>query len=432
MRNVSRECPAVKLAGATIRIISGALIWALACVPGAQAQGLDQLGAGGAIGNSPISEDQPRAISPIGGSAVLNLLGNLIAPGETRTLHWSAGQTFIGTALQTPVVVVHGVLPGPTLCLTAGTHGDELNGIEVVRRVLSETEPQELAGTLIGVPIVNLAGFSRGDRYLPDRRDLNRFFPGRPNGSSASRIAHSFFAEVVRHCDALVDFHTGSFERSNLPQVRGDLRMPAVLEMTRGFGATSVLHSPGAPGMLRRACTDVGIPAVTFELGAPTRLQPEEIDHGVHAMQTLLYKLGIARRARLWREPQPVFYDSKWIRAGAGGLFFSNVSLGDEVRAGQRLGRVIDPISNQSLEIVSPVRGKVLGMALNQVVMPGFAAFHVGVATSEKQAVEEAASGREHSPEDLTELERVDESEPESEPQPRAKDEAEAENDGEE
>ncbi|MCB1606533.1 MAG: hypothetical protein KDI71_06115, partial [Xanthomonadales bacterium] len=144
------------------------------------------------------------------------------------------------------------------------------------------------------------------------------------------------------------------------------------------------------------------------------------------------YKLGIARRARLWREPQPVFYDSKWIRAGAGGLFFSNVSLGDEVRAGQRLGRVIDPISNQSLEIVSPVRGKVLGMALNQVVMPGFAAFHVGVATSEKQAVEEAASGREHSPEDLTELERVDESEPESEPQPRAKDEAEAENDGEE
>ena len=376
----------------------------------------------------------PRTSSQLGGSDVLNILGALIEPGQSRTLQWSAGQSFVGTALKTPVVVVHGVLPGPTLCLTAGTHGDELNGIEVVRRILSETSPDSLAGTLIGVPIVNLAGFSRGDRYLPDRRDLNRFFPGRANGSSASRIAFSFFAEVVGHCDALVDFHTGSFERANLPQLRGDLRIPAVLEMTRGFGATSVLHSPGSAGMLRRACTDAGIPAVTFELGAPTRLQPEEINHGVQAMQTLLYKLGIARRARLWREPQPVFYDSKWIRAGAGGLFFSSVELGDQVRDGQRLGRVIDPISNQSMEIVSTVRGKVLGMALNQVVMPGFAAFHVGVATSEKAAVEEAASGRLHAPEDLTELERVDESEEESEIDPDTERSAEidAEDDGEE
>jgi len=376
----------------------------------------------------------PRTSSQLGGSDVLNILGALIKPGQSRTLQWSAGQSFVGTALKTPVVVVHGVLPGPTLCLTAGTHGDELNGIEVVRRILSETSPDSLAGTLIGVPIVNLAGFSRGDRYLPDRRDLNRFFPGRANGSSASRIAFSFFAEVVGHCDALVDFHTGSFERANLPQLRGDLRIPAVLEMTRGFGATSVLHSPGSAGMLRRACTDAGIPAVTFELGAPTRLQPEEINHGVQAMQTLLYKLGIARRARLWREPQPVFYDSKWIRAGAGGLFFSSVELGDQVRDGQRLGRVIDPISNQSMEIVSTVRGKVLGMALNQVVMPGFAAFHVGVATSEKAAVEEAASGRLHAPEDLTELERVDESEEESEIDPDTERSAEidAEDDGEE
>ncbi len=404
------------------------------CAAAATAQSIPGLPAPGAepvIGNT--AEDTPRQSTPIGGPRVLNILGQLVQPGESLTLQWSAGQTFVGTPLSTPVVVVHGVLPGPTLCLTAGTHGDELNGIEVVRRVMSETKPEDLAGSLIGVPIVNLAGFSRGSRYLPDRRDLNRFFPGRANGSSASRIAHSLFNEVIVHCDALVDFHTGSFERANLPQVRGDLLQPAVLEMTRGFGATSVLHSPGSPGMLRRACTDAGIPAVTFELGAPTRLQPEEIDHGVHAMQTLLYKLGIARRARLWREPQPVFYDSKWIRAGAGGLFFSNVALGEQVRAGQRLGRVIDPISNDSMEIVTPVRGKVLGMALNQVVMPGFAAFHVGVATSEKQAVEEAAAGARHAPEDHTELERVDEAE-EGGDQSGSKSEGDSEddNDGEE
>jgi predicted deacylase len=351
----------------------------------------------------------------VGGPSSLILLGRDIAPGQRRTLQWSAGQTFVGTPLQTPVVVIRGSLPGPTLCLTAGIHGDELNGIEVVRRVLGRTKPDELAGTLIGVPIVNPAGFSRGSRYLPDRRDLNRFFPGRPSGSSASRIAHSFFNEVVRHCDALVDFHTGSFERTNLPQVRGDLRLPSVLEMTRGFGATSVLHSPGSRGMLRRAATDAGIPAVTFELGAPIRLQPEEIEHGVHAMETLLYKLGIARRARLWREPQPVFYDSKWVRVSTGGFFFSSVNLGEAIRAGQRLGRVVDPVSDFSTEIVSPVRGRVLGMALNQVVMPGFAAFNLGVETSEVQAVIDAKV-RDPAAEELADLERVDESDAEEEP----------------
>ncbi len=348
----------------------------------------------------------------IGGPDNLILLGRDIGPGETRTLQWSAGQSFVGSSLQTPVMVIRGLLPGPTLCLTAGIHGDELNGIEVVRRVLARTKSDELAGTLIGVPIVNLAGFSRGSRYLPDRRDLNRFFPGRTTGSSASRIAYSFFNQIVRHCDALVDFHTGSFERTNLPQVRGDLRLPSVLEMTRGFGATSVLHSPGSHGMLRRAATDAGIPAVTFELGAPIRLQPEEIEHGVHAMETLLYKLGIARRARLWREPQPVFYDAKWVRVSTGGFFFSSVNLGEPVRAGQRLGRVVDPFSEFSTEIISPVRGRVLGMALNQVVMPGFAAFNLGVETSEVQAVLDAKV-RKPTAEEMIDLERVDEADPE-------------------
>lgn len=379
--------------------------------------------------------DAAAAPAMVGGPSSLIVLGADIAPGQIRTLKWSAGQTFVGTALETPVVVVRGALPGPTLCLTAGIHGDELNGIETVRRVLARTQPAELSGTLIGVPIVNLAGFSRGSRYLPDRRDLNRFFPGRPNGSSASRIAHSFFNGVIRHCDALVDFHTGSFERTNLPQVRGDLRLPAVLQMTRGFGATSVLHSPGSRGMLRRAATDAGIPAVTFELGAPIRLQPEEIEHGVHAMETLLYTLGIARRARLWREPQPVFYDAKWVRATTGGFFFSNVKLGESVRAGQRLGRVVDPVSDFSTEINAPVRGRVLGMALNQVVMPGFAAFNLGVETSEVQAVLDAKV-RDPAAEELIDLERVDEAEGESEEAPPAKStpsvpEEEEERDGE-
>src|SRR5690606_4019086 len=169
------------------------------------------------------------------GVSPMKILGGKVMPGTRERLSWTTGQSFSGSVMETPVIVVHGQRTGPRLCLTGGVHGDELNGVEVVRRLAWSIEPEELSGTIIAVPIVNLLGFSRGSRYLPDRRDLNRFFPGSRNGSSASRIAYSFFEAVIRHCDALVDFHTGSFERANLPQVRGDLTNPAVVAFTRGF-----------------------------------------------------------------------------------------------------------------------------------------------------------------------------------------------------
>lgn len=322
----------------------------------------------------------------------LALLGELVQPGSRQELRWASSQSFDGAAVTTPVVVLHGNRPGPRLCLVAATHGDELNGVEIIRRIANELDVSELAGSVVAVPIMNYLGYSRGTRYLPDRRDLNRHFPGRPNGSSAARIAYSFFNDVARHCHALVDFHTGSFDRSNLPQVRGDLRIPTVLAFTRGFGATAVLHSPGSPGMLRRALTDAGIPAVTFELGAPQRLEPTEIDFGVQAVHTLLHKLGMTTRFRLRIEPQALFYAARWVRADAGGMLFAEVELGDYVRKGQRLGKIIDPLQNIEQPVLAPVRGKVIGMALNQIVLPGFALFHIGVQTSEQRLAEQAAA----------------------------------------
>lgn len=319
------------------------------------------------------------------------LLGKRVEPGTRTRVSWRSGATFIGDPMDVPITVVHGNRPGPVLCLTGAIHGDELNGVEVIRRVLGALDPSELVGTVVGVPIVNMAGFSRGSRYLPDRRDLNRFFPGNLNGSSASRIAHDFFNRIARRCDAIVDFHTGSFDRSNLPQVRGDMRLSMVVELTRGFGATSVLHTPGAIGMLRRAATDAGIPAVTFELGAPVRLEPVEIEHGVTAIETLMNNLGMTQRVRQWREPQPIFYESRWVRVMRPGMLFTDVKLGDRVRQGQRLGRVINPLNDETSELVAPVRGRVLGMALNQVVLPGYAAFHVGEEASEAQLIRDAA-----------------------------------------
>ncbi|HET9482656.1 MAG TPA: succinylglutamate desuccinylase/aspartoacylase family protein [Xanthomonadales bacterium] len=330
--------------------------------------------------------------SPASGTlGAIELLGETIQPGTRKELRWQVGTSFDGDAVTTPVTIVHGASAGPKLCLTAAVHGDELNGVEVVRRLSNEVNPDALSGTVIAIPIVNLLGFSRGTRYLPDRRDLNRFFPGSPYGSAASRIAFSLFKSLIQHCDSLVDFHTGSFDRSNLPQVRGDLTIDSVLEFTRGFGAMPVLHSPGSRGMLRLAATDHGIPAVTFEVGAPARLEPDQIDAAVQAIHALMHAQGMTKSFRMWAEPQATFYQSRWVRANHGGMLFSTVKLGDRVRQGQRLGKVVDPIKNAENEIKSPFRGRVIGIALNQLVLPGFAAYHIGIERSEEQAVESAS-----------------------------------------
>ena len=318
----------------------------------------------------------------------MKLLHGSVPPGTYQRLSWSATELFEGVPIATPVLVVNGSHPGPTLCLTAAVHGDELNGIEMVRRVMHNLDADDLSGAVVGVPIVNLQGFRRASRYLPDRRDLNRYFPGNPQGSQASRIAFSFFTKVVTHCDALVDLHTGSFERANLPQLRADLRNPDVVTLTQGFGATVILHSEPAEGTLRYAATRAGIPSVTLEAGGPSELELKEVMHGVKGIETLLNTLGMVKEVRLWGDPEPVYYQSTWVRANSGGILLSDVSLGSTVERGDLLGTITDPMSNASTELFSPYSGRIIGMARNQVVMPGFAAFHVGIQTAETTAAE--------------------------------------------
>ena len=333
----------------------------------------------------------------------LAILDRLVVPGTRLQLEWRPAGGISNAEIPSPVIVARGAKPGPVLCLVGGIHGDEINGVEIVRRVAHSVDATRLSGTVIGVPIVNVFGYSRGTRYLPDRRDLNRSFPGSRHGCIAARIADAFFRDVVKHCTVLVDFHTGSFDRTNLPQVRADLTNPQVLEFTRGFGATVVLHSAGAKGMLRTAATAAGIPAVTFEAGAPTRLEPVEIAQAVAAIDRLLLKLDmlpapeadvieiLANPEAKDAPPPPIFLDSRWIRANSAGLLISEVALGQRVLAGQRLGRVIDPVSNVERYILAPVPGRVIGMSQNQAVLPGYAAFNLGTETSEQHAVEEAA-----------------------------------------
>jgi uncharacterized protein len=310
---------------------------------------------------------------------VMPLLGHAIPPQVAARLMWVPSQFFSGLDVKTPVLVVRGAHEGPTLCLTAAVHGDELNGIEMVRQVLFGLNPAKLRGTVIGVPIVNMMGFARNSRYLPDRRDLNRYFPGNPNGSLASRFAWAFFNDLVRHCDALVDIHTGSFHRTNYLQVRADLSQAPVQELARSFGEVVVLNSLGNSRSLRTAAVMQGIPAVTLEAGEPLRLQKSVVREGVGAIMTLLKKRDMIEHSAFWREPAPAIYASTWVRAQSSGILFSQVKLGAKVEKGDILGTVTNPVSGEKTRILASHAGKVIGMALDQFVLPGFAAYHLGI-----------------------------------------------------
>ena len=332
----------------------------------------------------------PEPADPTAGAAVapFNLLGEAVQPGAFAQLTWYGTETFSSASIPSAVLVAHGSSPGPVICITAAIHGDELNGIETVRRIMHDLDPTRLSGTVIGVPIVNIQGFHRSSRYLPDRRDLNRYFPGNPNGSSASRIAYSLFYNVIVFCNALVDLHTGSFHRTNLPQVRANLNDPGALALTQGFGSTVILHSDGEGGTLRAAATRAGIPAVTFEAGAPMQVQEDAVRQTEQGIRTLLDTLGVYRQPGPRSAPAPAYYQSRWVRTDHGGILSGRVNLGTLVTEGDLLGTVIDPLTNQQQEIRSPLRGRVIGMALDQFVMPGYATFHIGIEAPVEEVIE--------------------------------------------
>lgn len=321
---------------------------------------------------APEPEPEPEKASSF------TLLGSEVMPGTSTRLAWSPGIQIAGLSQPTPVLVVNGVNAGPTLCLTGAVHGDELNGIEIIRRTVYDLNPEKLSGRVVGIPIVNLPGFQQASRYLPDRRDLNRHFPGSETGSLADRIAHSLFENIIRRCDMLVDIHTGSLKRTNLPQLRADMNNPDVARFTRGFDRMAVVHSSGSAGMLRTAAVEAGITTVTMEAGESHRIQEHQIEAGVNSLTSLMEKQGMISRMFVWGDPEPVYYDSDWIRANHGGILFSEVELGANVSEGEILGYVADPITNAQHAIRSTSKGRIIGMAVDQVVMAGFAAYHIG------------------------------------------------------
>jgi uncharacterized protein len=321
---------------------------------------------------------EPRAPDPRReGWGPIQVSGTDVPPGSRQRVELPTARLATGSEMSVPVEIVHGKRPGPRLWLTGAVHGDELNGIEIIRRVLMEMKPGRLRGTVLAVPIVNVFGFITESRYLPDRRDLNRSFPGSARGSLAARLAHVLMTGVVEGCDYGIDLHTGTDARTNLPQVRGDLSDPETLRLARIFGAEITIHAALRDGSLRAAATSRGARVLVYEGGEAGRFGREEVDRGVEGVFRVLGALGMTGSPPSRRPHPPESVETTWTRAGRSGLFHLEVKPGELVRKGQRLGMIQDAFGERVLQVKARSGGLVIGLTRHPLVNRGDALVHV-------------------------------------------------------
>ncbi len=307
----------------------------------------------------------------------VEVAGNTVPPGESARIHLPAGRLPTGADVTVPVEVIHGIRPGPRLWLSAAIHGDELNGVEIIRQVLADTPPRRLSGVIVAAPIVNVYGFIAQSRYLPDRRDLNRSFPGSARGSMASRLAHLFMEEVVRGSDVGIDLHTGSDDRTNLAQVRGDLSDPGTRELALAFGAPVSLHANTRDGSLRAAATRDGSKVLVFEGGEARRFNREIIEIGTRGVLRVMESLGMRRSSRPTESPTLEATGSRWVRAGRSGLIRLNVEPGDRVEKRDQLGVIKDAFGDRIHRVRAGTSGIVIGLTRQPQVNRGDALVHI-------------------------------------------------------
>lgn len=301
-----------------------------------------------------------------------------IDPGAEKRLELRVARMLTGSWLSLPVVALNGVEAGPRIWLSAALHGDELNGLEIIRRVLQALDPLRLRGSIVAVPIVNVFGFEEQDRYLPDRRDLNRSFPGSPRGSLAARLAHLFVTEIMAPCQYGIDLHTGSHHRANLPQVRADLVDPETRRIAVAFGAPMMYDAPTISGSLRAVARQRGIHVLVYEAGEPLRFNAEAISTGVDGVLRVLQALGMIAAAPPASDA-PVFEarERRWIRASRSGIFHLAVELGQEIERRGLLGELGDPLLNSRRPVRSSFAGMVIGFTRNPLVHQGDALVHL-------------------------------------------------------
>lgn len=324
--------------------------------------------------------------------------GISIKPGQEAKVELPISLLSNGLSMTLPVRVIHGRDPGPVLFVSAAVHGDEIVGVEIIRRLSKRPALKRLAGTLLLVPVVNGYGFLARSRYLPDRRDLNRCFPGDDSGSLASRLADVFLTQVVARSDLGIDIHSAAIHRSNLPQIRIAPKDDRMRELANAFGAPAILTSNLRQGSLRQAAADLGVPVLLFEGGEGLRFDETVVRAGLAGTMRVMKHAGMIRAGSVGAAPAPSFFSPKsyWLRAPEGGLLRLAADLGDNVQAGQKLGTISDLFGDTEIDILATHDGVIVGRATLPVVNEGDAVLHIARAGLAEPATDKIGTIVEH------------------------------------
>lgn len=318
----------------------------------------------------------------------MKILDTTIAAGESKTVQLNIAKLHTGTPVQIPIIVARASKPGPCLLLTAGIHGDETNGVEIVRQIIAKGYNQPEAGTVICMPVINVFGYLNQERDFPDGRDLNRMFPGIKAGSLASRFAYHIINEVVPHIDYSIDFHTGGASRFNYAQVRLNAKNPKTLELAKIFGAKFIIDSKQREKSFRHTLAKLGKTALLFEGGKSLHLDRVVTEIGVQGTQRVMHHLGMrdyAKELENFRTlPQSILItNSTWVRANCSGLFRSHKRIGSLVNKGEKIGSISDPYGSLETPVFSSRNGYIICANHTPIVHQGDALFHVTEETSD-------------------------------------------------
>ena len=305
------------------------------------------------------------------------IAGEFVRRGTIRDVRLKISETYTGDEIAIPIRVIRARSAGPVVFVSAAVHGDELNGTGIIHELIPPGSLQLKSGTLLLVPVVNVLGFENQSRYLPDRRDLNRSFPGSSSGSLTSRVARTFMDEVIAKCDFGIDLHTAATFRTNFPNVRGDLSDPGVKRLAKAFGTELVVDGKGPVGSLRREACRAACPTIILEAGEPFKLERSMLEVGVRGIRNVLMELGMISGRKVEPPYRANIRTTKWVRAEVGGIIRFHVSLGDMVESGQPIASNFSILGEQQTSLISPVHGIVLGMTTMPAIKPGEPVCHI-------------------------------------------------------
>jgi len=313
---------------------------------------------------------------------VFTIGGQTIAKGTSVDVRLAISQTYTGDQICIPLRVIRAKRSGPKVFVTAAIHGDEVNGTGIIHDFLFNEPVKLKRGTLILAPVINVFGFEAHERYLPDRRDLNRSFPGSATGSMASRIAHTLMTEIVANCDYGIDLHTAAAQRTNFPNIRADLSKPEARRIAAAFGCTLIVDGKGPVGSFRREATRAGCPTVILEAGEPWKVEPAVLQVGIRGIRNVLAELAMLEGAEEKPPFQVKIRKSTWVRAAVGGILKFHVSPGDFVEANQPIATNYSILGVEQSILTSSGSGIVLGMTTMPAVKPGEPVCHIASLTS--------------------------------------------------